>query len=339
MTKSSPLPRIKSLLVGLGKMGQGYAADPEMAKYFEYATHAQVLALHPAFDWQAMVDIDDDMVTAANGSWSVRYSGRCIADLGAAAHDIELAVLATNPGLRLAMIDELPNLKAVLVEKPLGGTLAEAESFLVECERRNIMVQVNLWRRVDKLYRSLAKGKLAKLIGPVQAASCVYGNGLLNNGTHMIDFARMLFGEVEGTCLLGPAAGFIEGPLPGDRNIAFQLAFRSGLSVQFIPLRFNDFRENGLIIWGSTGRLEILNEGLVVNSYGRKPNRAMQGEWEVASDQPRPLEPMVGTALYDMFDNLALAIDADDPSMLFSPGRSAFVTSQLVDELLHMGGA
>lgn len=337
MTPNVTAQPIKTLLVGLGRMGQGYAADPKMAKYFEYATHAQVLAHHPAFNWQAMVDIDAAAVTAANESWSVPHSGRSIAELGALARDIELAVLATNPGLRLAMIDKLPNLKAVLVEKPLGGTLAEAERFLAECDRRNIMVQVNLWRRADQLYRSLAEGKLAELIGPVQAASCVYGNGVLNNGTHMIDFARMLFGEVEGIRLLGPAAGFVEGPLSGDRNIAFQLEFRSGLSIQFIPLRFSDFRENGLIIWGSTGRLDILNEGLVVNSYGREPNRAMQGEWEVASDRPRPLEPMVGIALYDMFDNLALALAADDPSTLVSPGRSAFVTSQLVDELLHMG--
>lgn len=339
MTKGSPAHRIKTLLVGLGKMGQGYADDPEMAKYFKYATHAQVLSRHPAFDWQAMVDIDDGALAVANDSWKVAHKGRCIADLGSLAGDTEMAVIATNPGLRLAMIDELPNLKAVLVEKPLGGTLAEAERFLEECERRNIMVQVNLWRRADQLYRSLAGGQLAELIGPVQAASCVYGNGVLNNGTHMIDFARMLFGEVEGVRMLGPAAGFVEGPLPGDRNIAFQLEMHSGLSVQFIPLRFSDFRENGLSVWGATGRLEILNEGLVVNSYGREPNRAMQGEWEVPSDRPRPLEPTVGTALYDMFDNLALALAADDPAILVSPGRSAIVTSQLVDGLLHMGSA
>lgn len=337
MIASAPRERIKTLLVGLGRMGQGYASDPDMAKYFKYATHAQVLARHPSFNWHAMVDTDDQALSTAKNSWNVTHCGRTIADLGPAAADIELAVLAINPGLRLAMLEQLPNLQAVLIEKPLGGTLAEAESFLAECARRNIIVEVNLWRRADRLFRSLADGKLTESIGHVQTASCVYGNGVLNNGTHMIDFARMFFGEVDGIHLLGPAQGFVEGPLPGDRNIAFQLSFDGGTYVQFIPLRFSNFRENGLSIWGTTGRLDILNEGLVVNVYAREPNRAMQGEWEVAFDRPRRLESTVGTALYDLFDNLASALTANDAAILVSPGRSALVTSQVVDALFRMG--
>lgn len=337
MTVSAPCQRIKTLLVGLGRMGQGYASDPAMAKHFEYATHAQVLARHPSFDWQAMVDIDDHALLTARNSWNVPHCGRTIVDLGPVAADIELAVLATNPGLRLAMLEQLPKLRAVLIEKPLGGTLAEAENFLTECARRKIIVEVNLWRRADRLFRSLADGHLTELIGHVQSASCVYGNGLLNNGTHMIDFARMFFGEVDGIRLLGPAQGFVEGPLPGDRNIAFQLSFDGGTYVQFIPLRFSDFRENGFSIWGTTGHLEILNEGLVVNVYTREPNRAMQGEWEVAFDRPRRIASTVGTALYELFDNLASALSVNDGTILVSPGQSALVTSRIVDELFRMG--
>ena len=44
-------PRLRTVLVGCGEVGAGYATDPLMARHYPYATHAQVLAAHPAFAW------------------------------------------------------------------------------------------------------------------------------------------------------------------------------------------------------------------------------------------------------------------------------------------------
>lgn len=318
-------------LVGFGRMGQGYSVDPVMARHFRFASHAQVLQAHPGFNWQAVIDPTPAALDTAREQWSVPYSAADVASLGPIGRDIEVAVLATGPEARVGLLDNMPGLRAVLVEKPLGRDLVEARAFLDECSRRGILVQVNLWRRADTAFRRLAEGQLRHLVGEPRAATCYYGNGVLNNGTHMIDFARMLFGEVAGVQLIGPDIGFEEGPLPGDRNPHFSLWMENGLTVDYQPLRFAEYRENGIVIWGDKGRLDILAEGLVIQHFPRESHRAMQGEHEVAIDAPRGIESSAGIALYEMFTNLSEALGSGGSRALVSPGESASETSQVVD--------
>lgn len=322
---------LRTALIGFGKMGHGYAADPVMARHYRYAAHAQVLAEHPKFEWVAAVDPDPAALASAPKQWGVSIAGN-VAELADAAN-IDVAVIATPPESRLAILDALPGLRAVLVEKPLGTSLDAARDFLDACASRDILVQVNLWRRADERFRELAEGGLEALIGTPQAAIGYYGNGLLNNGTHGIDFARMLFGDVESVQRLGGQPAFVEGPIRGDDNPAFALAMRSGLTVTFHPLRFANYRENGMSIWGARGRLDILNEGLVIHRFPAQDNRAMQGEREVAADAPASLESTVGVALYRMYDNLADALENGSP--LWSAGASALRTSAVVEAVRH----
>jgi predicted dehydrogenase len=320
-------------LVGFGRMAAGYSDDAAMARHYPYATHAQVLRAHPRLDWQAVVDSDAAALEAAQTRWGVPVAAPSVGGLGAAAAEIDIVVLATPPSARLGILRGLPGARAALVEKPLGEDLASADRFLAECGDRGLMVQVNFWRRADRLFRELAEGRLAATVGRPMAVSCLYGNGLLNNGSHMVDMVRMLFGEVAGLQVLDPGNWPFSGPIPGDTNPCFALRMASGLTVHFAPIDFRSYRENGMIVWGTEGRLEILNEGLVVRSFPRAPNRAMSGEHEVANDAPTVLETTVGDALYRMFDNLVDALDHGDPARLQSPGASAMATTRWVDAI------
>jgi len=320
-------------IVGFGKMAQGYAEDPAMARHFPYATHAQVLRDHPGFDWRAVVDPSVDALAAARDGWNVPHVGTDADALGPTREKIEVAVLATGPDARLGLLDQFPRLKAVIVEKPLGRTADDAHAFLAECRERGIMVQVNLWRRADERFRELAEGRLASLLGEVQAATCYYGNGLTNNGTHMIDFVRMLLGEVSDWHLSGANAGFIEGPIAGDSNPHFLLQMASGVEVAFQPLRFGHYRECGLTLWGTDGKLDILLEGLGISFFPKAPHRAMSGESEIAVDRPAPIDATCGHALYRMYDNLADCLDHGDEAGLWSDAKSAMKTTAIVDAI------
>lgn len=327
---------LPAALIGLGRMGLGYADDPAMARHFAYASHAQVLRDHPALDWRLAIDPAPAARAAAASEWNVAATAGDLRDLGAAATDIAVAVIATPPDARMAVFDALPNLRAVLVEKPLGRTPAEAQAFLAACAARGIMVQVNLWRRADRLFRELAAGQLAHLVGEIEVATGLYGNGLLNNGTHMVDFVRMLLGEVAAVHAAGAGPGFVEGPIPGDRNPAFALALSGGERVDVRPLRFGPWRDVGLDLWGTRGRLEILCEGLVVRASPVSNHRAATGEHEVAIDAPVMLPATCGTALWEMHDNLVQAVQADDPHLLVSPGSSALESARWVDRVLDV---
>ncbi len=317
---------LRTAVIGFGRIGAGYADDPVMARHYRYATHAQVLKAHPAFAWEAVVDVSEEARRAARDAWGIRHVFASVGEL-AKACDPEVVVLATPPERRWECVEALPGLRGILVEKPVGTTPEDARRFEEVCARRSLAVQVNYWRRCDPVFRSLAEGGLVEHIGRVQAATGLYGNGLRNNGSHMIDFVRMLLGEVVVVQALGAERDYRKA-LPDDLHVGFCLRLADGLEVVMEPVDFAHYRENSLDLWGDRGRLAIMQEGLGIHRYPRVENRAMQGEREIASDRPEAIASSVGEALYHVYDNLAEALRNRAP--LRSPIRSAIVTERVV---------
>lgn len=323
---------LKTALFGFGMMGAGFARDRLMARYFPYATHGQVLRDHPRFSWEAVVDPSKEACALAKRQWGVPTAVGSLDGLPKPL-EIEVAVIATPPGQRREIVERLDGLKAVMVEKPLGETYEESRAFLETCRRKEIAVQVNFWRRGDALFQRLARSGLQEKIGRTLAAFGIYGNGLKNNGCHMIDFARMLLGEVTRAQVIAPQHRFEGGPLKGDPNVSFALEMKDGFNVFFHAIPFGPYREIGLDIWGETGRLSLLQESLGIYLFPRMKNRALAGAREIASDKPRILKPTCGLALYRLYDNLAAHLRRGDP--LWSSGAEAIRTERLVHDLIR----
>lgn len=320
--------RYRTAVIGFGKIGAEYADDPVMAMHYPVATHAQALATHPAFDWWAVVDPRPESRRLALERWGVSAAFATLKEL-AEAGMTEVAVLATPPEARIEAIELLPDLRTVIVEKPLGRTLDEAQAFVDACRRRDIRIQVNYWRRADDGFRRLASGALVETVGVPQAVFGVYGNGLRNNGSHMIDFCRMLFGEIAVAEAVGGIVRHRSAPIAGDIDVPFYLSFESGLCAMFQPVDFTDYRENGLDIWGREGRLQILQEGLHSLHSSRCENRAMSGEREIASDAIEIHTTTVGQAFRRLYDHTAEMLDRGADAV--SSADSALQTESLVE--------
>lgn len=327
---------LQTCIVGFGKIAAGYAADPVMARHYRYTTHSQVLLAHPRFQWTAAVDPAPEARAAAaqlNGGVETAATPEDLTR----GRDAEVLVLATPPGpARLEALRAFPKLRAVLVEKPLGRTLDEARAFLDACAARNILVQVALWRRADPTFRALAAGDLARRIGALQTAHALYGNGLHNNGVHLVDLIRMLCGEITAVQAVGRAAAPAGLPIPGDIQVDAALTLATGRNVFLSALDFAAYREVGLDLWGTDGRLSIWQEGLSLSHYPRAANRAMTGEREVASDAPQPLPSTVGEAFWHLYDDLAGALDRGTP--LCSPGASALASEAVIEAIVQSAG-
>jgi len=313
-------------------MGSGFSEDPVMARYFDYASHAQVLRDHPLFSWEAVVDPSENALRLAGEQYNIPILVKNGSELADKIRP-DVAIIATPPRNRKAIVEMLPGLKGIVVEKPLGTTLEESRLFVETCKKKGICVQINFWRRGDELFRQLADGKLEKYVGRPLTAFGLYGNGIRNNGIHMIDFAQMLFGEIENYQVLLPEASFVEGPVKDDRNVGFVLRFNKGCTVVYQPIPFNSYREVSLDIWGEEGRLGIYQESLGIYHYRRTKNRAIQDEWEIASDEPVSVKQTCGRALYNMYDNLAEALEGK--AALWSPGEAAIRTESIVHDLVN----
>ncbi len=321
--------KFKTVLIGFGAIAEGLGNDARMATHFRYATHAQVLRDHPAFDWQAVVDPADTARQRAATDWGIADTALSTEDLKERA-SFEAAVIATPPGTRLAAIQALPALKAVMVEKPLG---TEGPALVAHCEDHGILLQVNHWRRGDALMGSLATGDLARHIGDVQACFATYGNGLANNASHLVDALRLLLGDVITVRALGAASAAPEPAAAGDHSLAFALTFQNGVIANIQPLNFQHYREISIDLWGTTGRLQINQEGLAVTRHPVAENRGLDGAHEVASDASEKLVVTVGEALYRLYDNLAAA--ASGRTVLMSSGDSAITNEAILRAALQ----
>lgn len=330
---------LNTVLIGFGRIAQANASDASMARKMRFSTHAQVLKEHSDFNWRAVVDPRSEALEIARDLWGVAWTASTLAELPDR-HAYEVAVIATPPRDRLAILEQLPGLKGVLVEKPLGENEEDARAFLDECERRDIKLQVNFLRRADSQTRELACGGMALAIGDVQAATGVYCHGLLNNGIHVIDLARMLLGEVASVQAVSGVAGFQESPLKTDLNIPFTLVFESGVTLQMQPLKLECYRENGLEIWGENAKLSYLNSGFTISVFHTRQNSLVTGEKELDLDESEELTSTMGMAFFEMYTSLASGVVRHLP--LCSPGASALKTMTVAQCVLRShakGGA
>ena len=299
--------KLNTAIVGFGRIANTIAEDQKMARYFPLASHSQVIEAHPGFERVAVVD--------PAHKWTEKLGE----------FDADFAVLAIPPEGRLEAVRQIPSLKAVLVEKPMGD-----EFLLNYCEKHDIAVHVNFWRRGDAGFRALADS-LEEFVGKPQAVFCTYGNGLYNNGSHLVDFLRMLLGEVtEVKRTTDPVKLGVMGcsypNVQDDYHVGFNLTI-GDIPVSVLPLDFEHYREVGVDIWGTKARLTLYNEGLAINYYARTAHRGMERQHEI-SDQPFSLPTSQEKALYNIYDGIFTGES-------LSTGRSALETHRVLDEVIH----
>lgn len=319
--------------MGFGKIAQGYSQDQVMAKIMRYTTHAQVLKEHDSIEWISVIDPSPQAREAAHSQWQIEKTFSSPAE-HSKRENIELLVLATPPGERMDALQAFPALKAVIMEKPLAPDMESAAALIDYCRQRNILLQVNLLRRADSLTRSLAQGGIEAYTGRIRAVFGLFGNGLKNNGLHMIDVVRLVLGEIHSARALA-GSQIPESPMLGDLGLPFALTVKQAdrlIPVSFAPVPFDKYRENGMQFFGERGRLDYWHGGLTVSACPLAPSRLGGGEMELAHDKPGLIQSTMGEALYNIYSNLFSALEKENA--LYSTGASALASTAVVEAIL-----
>lgn len=280
---------VKTVLIGLGKMGSTYAHDPKTKLYYDYISHAQVLKDHPDFDCIAAIDPQAAELADEAAFWDISVVVSSLDALDAAP---ELAVIATPPAGRLETIKALPDsVKAIILEKPVSDSLEDTRAIIEHCRDRKIALEVNYWRRFDAVLAQWAQDMPQK-IGALQTGFAVYGGGLLNNGSHVVDAVRYLCGEVESIQPVGTSESFV-------------IHLKTGANVYASALDFDQYREISIDLWGTQGRFELLQESLNIRHSIAQDHRALTGGFlEVDNLEPQIYKTGAGRALYDLYTHM-----------------------------------
>lgn len=138
-------------------------------------------------------DADLDRAQQAARAWDADAAFDDAAALCAATRP-DVVVVATPSAVRSAVIAPVlaAGVRTLVIEKPLATTLHEAQALARQLAAHGANAQINYLRHWDPAMQALRQRIAAGELGQVQRLVGLYGKGLANNGSHLIDLAGLL---------------------------------------------------------------------------------------------------------------------------------------------------
>lgn len=203
-------------------------------------------------------------------------------------------------------------LRAVVAEKPLAETAVQAHTIAAAYRTAQRPLLVNYTRRFVPAYRRLADSFAAD--ARVLSASVKYAKGLRHNGTHALDLARFLFGEV---LSLGAVAGRAD-HWPDDPTVSAYLVlercpalFLQGLDERcFTLFEVEIVTETDRVVIDLDGRR--LRRSMVKDNEGVPPGKRLVEVEETDTGAAEAMSNLIGNLLDVVYRGAAPACSADD---------------------------
>ncbi|SNS11648.1 myo-inositol 2-dehydrogenase / D-chiro-inositol 1-dehydrogenase [Humidesulfovibrio mexicanus] len=229
----------------------------------------------------------------------------------------------THPELlRLAAAQDL---RAVLCEKPLAGSLAEAEELVGLLERAGAALCVNYSRRFLPEYADMRRRMAAGELGRLESLLVYYSRGFRHNASHYLDLLLWWLGEPERVRMDGKRPGIT----PEDPTVSVTLAYADGLEARLVGLSDGVLRINEIDVIGTRGRLTLDTLGALTH-YSPAALPDYPGLTAFTPDAPRQVAldqalPNAAAHLADVLDGAALPV---------STGRDSLALHRLMDRIL-----
>jgi len=219
-------PIYTAAIIGLGRIGS-LLDDPWADRHIRDeswrarpCTHAGQFAAHPRIRLVAGADPDPQRRGAFAERWGLTAYGDHREMLERERPDI-ISVCTRAVDRYQPTLDAIASgPRALLLEKHLSASLAEADAIVAAGDRGRVPLVVNLTFRFAAGVKALAERVRAGAIGALQTVVCYPGALLIHSGVHFFDLcryfgtgdARRVFGRLDGDAAAAdpPGSGYIE---------------------------------------------------------------------------------------------------------------------------------
>jgi predicted dehydrogenase len=246
---------LRAAVVGAGAIGVRLDTPNEAAPM----THAGGYRA-AGFALTALVDPDPRTAEIA-GTWACRAYSDFDEMMRAEAPQVISFSVSTAARAELLRRALAYRPMAVVAEKPLTGSVAEAEEIVAAYRRAEIPLVVNFSRRFVPAWQQLRGTKAL-------SATIRYAKGVRHNGTHAIDLCRMLFGECTSTQALARKVDY----WPHDATVSAFLQFERCPEVFLQGLDERCFTLFEVDIVGTDFRIQVDRDGLRLRRYAVHDN-------------------------------------------------------------------
>ncbi len=247
--------KYKAVIIGAGNIAAGY----DTSKSRDILTHAHALSNNSRVDLVGISDIDSVRGKAEAKKWSTVFFADNKTMFNETKPDIVVIATSSNTHktLLLEVLTQKP--KVIILEKPAVHAKTEIAPVRRAAKKSGVPVIVNFRRRFDHSVHEVRNELIAGTYGRILSASALYSKGVVHNGSHMIDLARYLFGEMtsgkmsfavddfpEGAPSLGGVATFERCPqfyfMAGDERSFY--VFEMSIVTEKYRIRFIDEGRN-----------------------------------------------------------------------------------------------
>lgn len=318
------MTRYTAAVIGLGNIGQGYDYDhPGLV-----LTHARAFARHPGFELLAGVDPDANQRERFEQQYRLPAYPDCAALLAAASPAV-MAVAAPT-AVHAATLEQVLAFRprAVLCEKPLAQTLADAQRMLAAAAAARCALAVNYVRRFDPGVRELKQAIDAGQYGEIYKGVAWYSKGLRHNGTHLVDLLRYLLGEADGYALLERGRKWQQMDPEPDFRIRF-----GATGVYFFAAREECFSHFRIELVATGGRLVYAEGGSDIHAKRVHDDPVFSGYRQL---EPKSHRFAADTGRYQWHVLESLHQHLDSGTTLASDGASALATQALVENIVNL---
>lgn len=317
--------RFTAAVIGLGNIGQGYDYDDHDGSLI--LTHAGGFLRHNGFDLVASVDPNQRQRDLFISKYQhPAYS--TIEELFTNHHpDVVSIAVPTNLHSSVFQMVSKQGPVAVLCEKPIAGSMAEAESMVAQSQSAGFPLQVNFIRRYEPGVLVLRKAIADGLLGTIYKGTVWYTKGFRNNGSHFVDLLRFLLGDVAGYHIIATGQKNQNGDPEPDVSIRF-----GGADVCFLAGRHDFFSLAEIELVGTGGLLRYVDGGRVIE-YQRVEQDTVFTNHRTLSRCKENITTDLNRYQWHVLE--ALHRHLTDGVPLASDGNSALVTMATIEEICN----
>ena len=240
-------------LVGLGKIG--WLADRDERRP-QPRSHMSAWQFCPRAELVAVCDSNPQRMAHKH---ALDYTD--VGDMFKLAGPFDIVSVATPPGTHRAIVEACAAAKTPLVvcEKPLAGSVDDAQAMVDACRAAGTTLLVNHGRRFHPMIQAVKAELDNGRIGRPRSALAACSGGLWSGASHMVDLLRWFLGDVE------RVAGHRRGSCAEDGVEAgydAHLRFRSGATASLHAVDIRRYVQFALTVFGEEGILALDEAGL-----------------------------------------------------------------------------
>jgi len=261
MVKKSLFKKYTAAVLGCGKIGLLWEFLPKRPKP---ATHIGAFLKHSRIELLAAAEPNSEHRAVAQ-KFLKKIPVYQTAEELFQNHRPEIIALATPDELHLRGVElAVKNgVKLIICEKPIATNLVDGQRIIDLCEKSGVILLINHMRRFDKLLAQVVADLRGEKYGKIQQIRCLYPNGLLNNGTHAIDFIRWAVGEAEK--VFGWKNNYPSFTHRGDYNVDGILEMQNGGRAVFQSVNKEDYSVFEIEFYGTKGAVLVRNLGFTID--------------------------------------------------------------------------